>query len=47
MSLSASLMLHHLLWEEKQEALAEARRVLKPGRPPARRRLGPARRTRR
>jgi ubiquinone/menaquinone biosynthesis C-methylase UbiE len=28
---SASLMLHHLLWEEKQEALAEARRVLRPG----------------
>jgi ubiquinone/menaquinone biosynthesis C-methylase UbiE len=29
--LTTSLMLHHLLWEEKREALAEARRVLKPG----------------
>jgi ubiquinone/menaquinone biosynthesis C-methylase UbiE len=29
--LSASLMLHHLLWEEKQAMLAEAARVLKPG----------------
>lgn len=28
---SASLFLHHLLWEEKREALAEARRVLRPG----------------
>jgi ubiquinone/menaquinone biosynthesis C-methylase UbiE len=30
-ALSASLMLHHLLWDEKQAALAEAARVLKPG----------------
>jgi ubiquinone/menaquinone biosynthesis C-methylase UbiE len=29
--LTASLMLHHLLWDEKREALAEAARVLRPG----------------
>jgi ubiquinone/menaquinone biosynthesis C-methylase UbiE len=29
--LTTSLMLHHLLWDEKRAALAEAVRVLKPG----------------